>query len=241
LGDELVEVIVGGQSTKYTLYKTLLCQRSSFFQAAIAGSWTEAARNSITLEEDDSEAFNIFVYWIYRDHLPFSSDTTMTIKTAVEFSVLADKLLLPTELKVQALDCIKHICAQGEAELPAQVVAHVLKITALDCPLRRFMLDLTCYYYYWHIKKDEQGRTAQSNWLKDCLNDCDISEAVDVFDTFKDTLADSGRLKSLKRAHWTVFEAIDGTESLAKVARYQTGFLKQPSQEEATWEALPVD
>ena len=46
------------------------------------------------------------------------------------------------------------------------------------------------------------GRVSVSNWLKDCLNDHDSSEAVEVFDMSKDSLVDSGRLESLKQHHW---------------------------------------
>ena len=77
--DESVEVMVGEESTKYVLYKPLLCQRSPFFQAAFVGSWTEAARKSIKLEEDDADALNNFVWGMYRDHLPLSTDASTTI------------------------------------------------------------------------------------------------------------------------------------------------------------------
>ena len=174
-----------------------------------SGSWTEATRKSITLQEDQVDAFTIFVYWMHRNQLPFSSDPTITIITAVEFSVLADKLLLPPKLRIQALDCGKIICAQRVAEVPAQVVGRVLKVTALDCPLRRFILDIACYHYFF--TKGEKGKGEQSHWLKDFLSDCNISEVVEIFDMFKDSFVDSGRLKSLKRHHWTAFNAIDGT------------------------------
>jgi hypothetical protein len=46
---------------------------------------------------------------------------------------------------------------------------------------------------------------------------------VEIFDMFEDGFANSRRLKSLKRHHWTAFNAIDGTQSLADIPRYQTG------------------
>ena len=236
----MVEVIVGRQRTTYILYKTLLCQKSSFFQAAFAGSFAEAARKSIALEEDNAEAFDIFVFWLYKDQLPISSDASMNTDTAFEFYVLADKLLLPPELKVQALDCIKGIYAQGAGKLSAQSVARVLKMTAPDCPLRRFFLDLACHQYFC-VDKVRNGEFDQSNWLKECLKDCNSSEVVEVLDEFKDTLLDSGRLKSMRERHWTVFNAIEGPQSLADVPRYQTGFLKRATSGESNGEAIMVD
>ena len=98
------------------------------------------------------------------------------------------------------------------AEVPAQVVSRVLKATVLDCPLRRFILDMACYHHFF--TKGEKGKAEQSHWLKDCLSDCNIPEVVEIFDMFKDSFVDSGRLKSLKRHHWTAFDAIEGTQSL---------------------------
>jgi hypothetical protein len=146
---------------------------------------------------------------MHRDQLPFSSsDPTITIITAV---VLPDKLLLPPELRIQALDCGKNICAQGVVEVPAQVVGRVLKVTVLDCPLRRFILDIACYHYFF--TKGEKGKAEQCHWLKDFLSDCNISEVVEIFDVLKDGFVDSRRLKNLKRHHWTAFNAIEGTQS----------------------------
>ena len=198
LGDELVDVIVGQEGTKYTIYKTLLFQGSSFFQAAFAGSFAEAARKSIALEEHNAEAFNIFVYWLYKDHIPFSSDPSITLSTAFEFYFLAEKLLLPRELKIQAWDCIKKTFAKEDGRLTTPEVARVLKITALDCPLRRLVLDLACHHCFYFFTKDKKGKDERSCWLKKCLANCDISEVLEVFDMFEDTLVDSGRLNSLK-------------------------------------------
>ena len=161
---------------------------------------------------------------MHGDQLPFSSDPTTTIITAVEFSVFADNLLLPPKLRIQVFDCGKNTCAPGVAEVPEQVVSRALKVTALDCPLRRFVLDIACYHT---SSKGEKRNGGRSHWLKDCLSDCNIPEVLEIFDMFKDSFVDSGRLKSLKRHRWTASNAIDGTQSLADFPRYQIGFLKQ--------------
>ena len=49
---------------------------------------------------------------MHRNQLPFSSDPTITIITAVEFSVLADKLLLPPELKDSGLGVLASVVEQ---------------------------------------------------------------------------------------------------------------------------------
>ena len=132
----------------------------------------------------------------------------MTISTAFEFYVLADKLLLPPELKVQAFDCIKKIYARDSLNITIHGMSRVLKITPLDCPLRRFILDLACHYNF-STKNEEKANAERSNWLRSCLKECDLFEVVEVFDMFKDTLTESGRLKSLKS---TVHRTIVGAQ-----------------------------
>lgn len=254
----MVEVVIGQPSRTFTLYKTLLSQRSPFFQAAFNGPQMEAARDfipfeedgkalillqqgnkrSIALPEENPEAFGIFVFWLYKDQLPLLCDGN--IATVIDFYVLTDKLQLPPQLKLQALDSIKVICSQAKDPLQAQVVARVLKVTARDCPLRRLILDLACYIYYYNdLTKD--GSAEQSKWLKECLKDCDIAEAVEVFGIFKDALVESQRLKSTKRHRWTVSQAIDGHESLASLPRYQIGFIRQHLDDQGRGEAIEVD
>ena len=60
----------------------------------------------------------------------------------VEFSVLADKLLLLPGLGVKALARVKNIYAQGVAEVPAPVVSRVLKVAAFGCS--------TTSFYTWY-------------------------------------------------------------------------------------------
>jgi hypothetical protein len=73
---------------------------------------------------------------MHRDQISLSYDPTISIITAAEFSILADKLLLPPELEVRASDCFKNICAQGMAEVPAQCcrLGHVSESTWQAAP-----------------------------------------------------------------------------------------------------------
>jgi hypothetical protein len=86
-------------------------------------------------------------------------------------------------------------------------------------PRRHFTLGIACYHCF--SNEGEKGKVKQSNWLKDCPSDCDISEAVEVSDIFKDSLVDSGRFRSVKRHHRTFFTTIDEIQQSIPVASAQ--------------------
>ncbi len=61
----MVDIYVGPKRKHWCLHKDLLCNRSSFFEAALGGNFKEAKEGVMYLPEDDSSVFEIFVNWLY--------------------------------------------------------------------------------------------------------------------------------------------------------------------------------
>lgn len=79
--DTIVTVLVGPEKDCFAIHKTLVCDQSSFFKAALTGNFKEAD-GTIALPEQDAAAFKYFVHWLYTDSLrglfyPKSSSPTM--------------------------------------------------------------------------------------------------------------------------------------------------------------------
>ena len=59
-------VFVGDASfaMKYVIHKKLVSYHSTFFKAALNGSFLEGQNNQVKLEEELPEVFNGFVHWL---------------------------------------------------------------------------------------------------------------------------------------------------------------------------------
>jgi hypothetical protein len=89
--------------------------------------------------EDTPEAFEVFVSWLYKDRLPEDCQVVAgsgTIYSAlIDFYILADKLLLEKDVKVQALDVLAEAYAADiDLVLCSSTINSVLISTAEDCP-----------------------------------------------------------------------------------------------------------
>lgn len=60
-----MKVYVGPKRKLWILNEELLCDRSDYFKAAFQGNFKEASEKEVYLEEEDSEAFAMFVNWVY--------------------------------------------------------------------------------------------------------------------------------------------------------------------------------
>lgn len=85
--DEMIEVVVGEDASLWVIHKKLLCAQSSFFQAAINSRFREGTERRVVLEEDDNDAFSIFVQWLYSGFF-----TTISLRILLHAYVLGDKL-----------------------------------------------------------------------------------------------------------------------------------------------------
>lgn len=58
-------MIIGEQQASFYVHRNLICKSSSFFKAALSGSFKEATEGKVILPEDDPDVFEQFVQWVY--------------------------------------------------------------------------------------------------------------------------------------------------------------------------------
>jgi BTB/POZ domain len=98
---EMIKVIVGDPSKIYHLHKSLICEKSRFFQRCAEGSFEEAATLEVLLPEDESATFEQLVTWLYTKKIETKSTLAM-----IKIYTLADKLLVE-ELQSYVVDRVR--------------------------------------------------------------------------------------------------------------------------------------
>jgi hypothetical protein len=58
-------VIVGEEEASFYVHRNVICESSSFFKAALNGTFKESAEGKVILPEDDPDTFERFLQWIY--------------------------------------------------------------------------------------------------------------------------------------------------------------------------------
>ena len=124
----MVTLLVGEAEVPFHVHMDILCRASPVFKSAFMGEFAEASERSMTLPDDDPDAFESLVQWIYfkkykvdpaavRDSVEKTQELYMNL---VDTYVLADKynvLDLKNEIMDQLVDC----CAGGELYLKYQI------------------------------------------------------------------------------------------------------------------------
>ncbi|KAF7886977.1 uncharacterized protein EAF02_003624 [Botrytis sinoallii] len=99
IDSEMVDIHVGKDedSGHFQLHKSILCEKVPYFEKMFNGNFEEGTTNSATLPEDDPEAFNILISWIYSDQVfPVGlRECTHETWCVGKLYLLADKLCLP--------------------------------------------------------------------------------------------------------------------------------------------------
>jgi hypothetical protein len=65
MGQDLVELFVGENETKFVVHKELLCAHSDYFQRAFKGKFQESEDGFIRVTEVSEATFRIFQQWLY--------------------------------------------------------------------------------------------------------------------------------------------------------------------------------
>lgn len=162
---------VGPKKTRFDVHKRQLCETSPFFEAAFNGNFREKA-GTMNLVEDDVQAFEHFVRWVYerdmdillegdKDHL------LARMRELIEVYVLADKYDIPA-LKnhiIQILfDAVKHGSDKKlhGLRLPLlEDVQYIYANTARGSTLRKFVI--ACFT--WFVQFEWYLTAPVSDWL----------------------------------------------------------------------------
>ena len=92
LTSDMVDIFVGPKRKKFHLHRELLCDRSDYFNAAFQGSFAESTSNELFLPDDDDEAFEFFVNWLYGATLRIN--TVGQLHNYLALLVLSEKILV---------------------------------------------------------------------------------------------------------------------------------------------------
>ena len=66
---DMVVVIVGSEKKRYSLFKDLLCEKSTYFATALKKCWN-GDKTEIILDKAEPDEFEVVVDWIYYGELP---------------------------------------------------------------------------------------------------------------------------------------------------------------------------
>ena len=146
--DGLVHVIVGPQKQVFFLHKEILCNVSSYFRAALDGSFAEGLTQQIELPEDDVTVFEYFHAWLYspigQKFIPSASEidpytTDIDSELLFDLYIFADVRDIPL-LQNYTIDAIIY---KGEFTdtIFGPLIHHVYDHTTLSSPLRKLLVD----------------------------------------------------------------------------------------------------
>lgn len=60
-----VLIKVGSPATSFFVNGKLICSRSEYFKVALSARWSEGKKRALALPEDDPEAFNVYLNWLF--------------------------------------------------------------------------------------------------------------------------------------------------------------------------------
>jgi hypothetical protein len=154
LGSQMVDIYVGPDEMLFRVHKTKLC-KITYFNKLFNSGFREAAENTAKFPEDDCEAFDILVEWVYdpslrrfEDRKPGTATKAVTRPDScwklLDLYALAEKYCIP-KLQDLALDIIRRE-HKAENRLPStQYVRQAYEKTSAGSPLSRYALSAIYY------------------------------------------------------------------------------------------------
>lgn len=137
----LVHVNVGPGKDTFSLHRGLLCNASSFFQAALRGGFKEAVDQAIDLPEEDKDNFKRFQLWLYSGELfgTQESDADITFEVLVDLYIFGEARGIP-HLQNSAITAI--ISKGDRAEIiPIDLIYKIYDGTPEKSLLRKLFVD----------------------------------------------------------------------------------------------------
>lgn len=139
-------MVVGTNFVKtWHLPKELLVKASPFFAAALNGSFAEATSRVVNLPEDNTDAFALFVRWLYvgeirGDLFRFEDDSAISASMQVylQASILGDKLGSPGFHDLAMLELIE---CHGSRSISVETVRVAYEHSAPGSKLRQYSID----------------------------------------------------------------------------------------------------
>ncbi|TGO15881.1 hypothetical protein BTUL_0034g00020 [Botrytis tulipae] len=180
LGNELVTITIGKEKQKFTLHKQLLCESVEYFRAAFsAGGFRESQNSSMDMPEDNPEAFELFIHWLYRGEVRRATKLE-DIDQFFQLHIFAEKLCL-NELANKTMDEIQTISDDLDdfPQCSLDQVDGVWRNTSSTSPLRKWLIHLLVYNVW--VWDDGEFGTAEKKTFP-----LDTKELISLWQLFKD-------------------------------------------------------
>jgi BTB/POZ domain len=140
-GEETAIIQVGSTPKLFHVHKSLLCDASPFFRAALNGRFKESAEGVVTLPYDDPEAFERFLGWLYFREYEIKVNLGSDKEFELWQEIVVDHIFAD---KVQASDFHNHIMEAvvqafqtlGLRPMPLRSIHQIYSETRETSPLR---------------------------------------------------------------------------------------------------------
>ncbi|KAL8876951.1 MAG: hypothetical protein Q9198_004938 [Flavoplaca austrocitrina] len=136
----IATVRVGKDAKSWILHKSLLNRHSPFFAAALNGSFKEATTNTVELDDDDPESFQLFVQWLYTGEIKADMNDLPT--KACRAWALGDKLQCPA---FQDSAMLRLIGYHRDEFLTEDTMRLIYTISPPGSKLRKFAVGQLCW------------------------------------------------------------------------------------------------
>ena len=143
--DEIVSLVVGEEKRVFTIHKGVLCSTSTYFAAALKGSFKEAAEQKIIFPEGKPWVFERFQLWLYSKQVLDEGESPSSIRIAdlVTLYSFAESRIVP-ELQNHLVDLLLRKCKVDKVVL-APDQGDMYTILAPLSPLRKLTLDMAAH------------------------------------------------------------------------------------------------
>lgn len=159
---QVVRIDVGEENpVTFHVHESIICGSSEYFKRALNGPWRESKERRVVFEDVESDTFNTYVNFLYRDKIPVRSnlkdETDETFLLLAKAYVLGD-MLQDGRFKDASLDAIAHtVNSRHSVETPSPlsliyalhstgpVVKLIYENTLDSSPARRLLLDIYQY------------------------------------------------------------------------------------------------
>lgn len=139
----MITLVVGPSKEIFTVHKTLICNKSPFFDAACNGGFIESVEDIIHLPEDQPAVVELLLDWVYTGEFAnpeTESANLISWHNTAALYILADKMQMQ-DLSNAVIDLwVKN--AENTRGNPMCEAAYVYNNTPPEAPLRRLLVEM---------------------------------------------------------------------------------------------------
>jgi hypothetical protein len=145
---DTITVLVGPEEMRFTVHKTLICSKSSFFENACSGNWASAQTNTVALSDTKPDVFEAYMHWVYTSNVnmdfiqdPRGTESYPSFRALAQLWIFAD-MVLDFELCNEVIDITFAISIELQGYASPATLAFIWENISTDSPLCTFHVDI---------------------------------------------------------------------------------------------------